>query len=89
MSYVKKEEAKTLLEFAVTDKWSLEYARKRFELDLPSADVVERERGRWIPRCGGQIGFYCSVCGEKEERYQKNFCSNCGAEMENDNEEIY
>ena len=43
MDYISREDAKTLLEFAVTDKWSLEYARKRFELDLPAADVIERD----------------------------------------------
>jgi hypothetical protein len=41
MDYISREDAKTLLEFAVTDGWSFEYARKRFEQDLPVEDVVE------------------------------------------------
>ena len=58
---------------------------------LPSADVVERKKGKWID-------YKCSECGEPIpiskvilrgevmwERHQKpNFCSNCGAQMEGD-----
>ena len=57
----------------------------------PSADVVERKKGKWI-------NYKCSECGEPIpiskvtlrgevvwERDQKpNFCPNCGAKMESE-----
>ena len=51
--------------------------------ELPSADAVERKRGRWIeePNCT----YRCSQCGEHYQSIRgymyHNFCPNCGAEM--------
>lgn len=47
---------------------------------LSLTDDAERKKGKWIPTCRGQIGFYCSVCGEKETNL-RNYCPNCGADM--------
>ena len=84
MDYISREDAKTLLEFAVTDKWSLEYARKRFEQDIPSADVVERKTGKWLPKQGYNNVLYCSCCTSEVmgKTHTRNFCPNCGAKME-------
>ena len=53
----------------------------------PTADVVERKRGEWIPILevneNGepyQAGAYCSECGDAES-YEPYFCPNCGADM--------
>jgi hypothetical protein len=66
MDYISREDAKTLLEFAVTDKWSLEYARKRFELDLPAADVIERDTATV---CGYPLEYLIAIAhiAEKKE----------------------
>lgn len=42
----------------------------------------ERPQGEWIFRQGVTAGGYykCNKCGEVE-RAEKNYCSNCGADM--------
>jgi len=53
--------------------------------DIPSADVREVKRGKWVADGDGYHWTYnCSVCGWKDgypfnERH--NFCPNCGARM--------
>lgn len=55
----------------------------------PTADVVERERGKWIWMGEkGDSRFMCSVCKSKENVPTCNgeptiwwFCPNCGADM--------
>ena len=49
---------------------------------LPAADVQEVRRGQWIP-LEKEIGLYeCSICGHKILRAECNYCPNCGAKME-------
>lgn len=43
----------------------------------PTADVVERKKGRWLNK-GGKI--CCSVCG-RTNFLTPNFCPDCGSEM--------
>ena len=60
---------------------------------IPSADVVERKHGKWIPHIeedyigAGQYGYIellkCSECGTLVPN-KRNFCHHCGAEMEVD-----
>ena len=54
--------------------------------NLPSADVVERKRGKNI----SDKGFLCSVCSFGDfnsfHGYEPNYCPNCGASMESDEE---
>ena len=58
--------------------------------DIPSADVVERKKGKWIEQEDGWGGYYydCSVCNESWTTIDgtpwdngMNFCPNCGADM--------
>lgn len=49
--------------------------------ELPSADVVEIQHGRWIDVNGDRSVFKCSVCGEIS-CCNSPFCGNCGARME-------
>lgn len=54
--------------------------------NTPTADVVERKRGKWETEIrtirGHKIPFpVCSVCG-KYTIYAYSYCPNCGAEME-------
>ena len=54
--------------------------------NFPSADVRENVRGEWIDTGSGQE---CSVCKEIQYGYDnyRNFCPNCGADMQNEVEE--
>ena len=58
---------------------------QRAILDAPAADVAEVVHGRWIWNEEGEIDweqFYrCSNCGDKEY-WESNFCPNCGAKMD-------
>ena len=51
----------------------------------------QRKKGMWIEhnphKCGLGIVFECSECGEKIECEPSNFCPNCGAEMEGEQDE--
>ena len=49
---------------------------------LPSADVIERKKGKWMYKkitTDLHVVGQCSVC--KERRVIDNFCPNCGADM--------
>ena len=55
---------------------------------IPSADVVERKRGKWIDVDDdfNIISGSCSACGWQAHLYEDdvvgmNFCPNCGADM--------
>ena len=62
--------------------------------EIPTADVQEVKRGRWIlPRKKGCVIYdevaykECSECGEvtflaKTKYSQMNYCPNCGAKMD-------
>lgn len=56
-------------------------ARETIEA-IPSADVVERKRGKWFKNDIGYIR--CPICGYNDfvERLDYfSFCPNCGADM--------
>ena len=52
---------------------------------IPAADVVEREKGEWIPLFptiyNRPYCYECSRCGFTNER-MTNYCPHCGAMME-------
>ena len=54
-------------------------------LRQPTDDVAEVVHGRWIWNEEGEVDweqFYrCSNCGDKEY-WESNFCPNCGAKMD-------
>lgn len=66
--------------------------------DTPTADVVERKRGKWMKH-NDRACWYCSEC--KEDNYyayswnsdtgkyefQDHYCSNCGAEMRGEDDD--
>lgn len=52
--------------------------------DFPTADVAEIKHGRWI-RTHNPIGqqiTVCSVCGKIMQQAYPNYCGNCGASMD-------
>lgn len=54
--------------------------------DIPSADVKPVKHGHWIINSDG---YYpqCSECmNEPQSRIMTNFCPNCGAKMDDDEE---
>lgn len=52
---------------------------------IPSADVVERKKGKWIKLYAGN--YKCSVCGDwwgnddNEMVEDFKYCPNCGTDM--------
>ena len=53
---------------------------------IPAADVVPVVHGRWV--FGGDGCVICSRCNEEESNdNHRNYCPNCGAKMNNINEE--
>jgi hypothetical protein len=51
----------------------------------PTADVVERKRGKWMYLY--EDNYKCSICGSwwcctDSQIDEMNYCPNCGAEME-------
>lgn len=53
---------------------------------IPTADVVERKKGRWIAvKIGnGDTRYTCSECGasyecDSRDTWDFNYCPNCGA----------
>ncbi len=50
--------------------------------DMPTADVVERKRGKWIIREPIHMHSICSCCGYYNaiSPYYE-YCPNCGADM--------
>jgi rubrerythrin len=98
--FIKRSDALALAEkFSETDMDETDYVSFYMDLeDLPSADVVERKRGKWMParedvsssgmhdktEWYGYV-FECNLCGEHlmiDEETRPNYCPNCGAEME-------
>jgi hypothetical protein len=71
---------------------------KDFLLSLPSVDVVEAVRGKWIE---DDDSVYCSICGFKISPYipyicdgekflplyANKYCGNCGAKMDGGQDE--
>jgi len=47
-------------------------------------NYYELSKGEWIVT---EDGCECSVCGLRTYEYKPNFCSNCGADMRESNEE--
>ena len=57
-------------------------------VNAPTADVVERKKGKWETTRpdAPMFGFYyCSLCGRKRTSPQDHFCPNCGADMRKEN----
>lgn len=56
--------------------------------DAPAADVRPVVRGRWIKptRVPDSMLDECSVCGFDTGAYTFNYCPNCGARMETNDE---
>lgn len=55
--------------------------------NAPTADVVERKRGRLL---NAEPVGECSICGWlMDYRDGFNYCPNCGAEMEEEDAEIH
>lgn len=59
--------------------------------DMPTADVVEVKRGKWIAKDHVSISkrgriirystYQCPVCRKWNGKHRPSFCPNCGADM--------
>ena len=84
-SYESPAECRGVLEWAIAETEK-----------MPTAEVAEVKHGRWIDDYDVYIGYMprCSVCGKKilyavsfdltGQKYQMNYCPNCGAKMDAD-----
>ncbi len=62
----------------------------------PTADVVERKHGRWLPyEFGNERWHKCSACGIADEYINekgleaiRGFCPNCGAVMDERRDDV-
>lgn len=75
-SDVAESEKRILTNRASATKMAMIEVRMRVN-EMPSADVVERKRGRWLNK-GRKI--CCSECG-RVNFSKPNFCDECGADM--------
>lgn len=68
--------------------WSVEEVAKDFDIAIkalkqkPSATPT-REKAKWIKLDNG-FGCKCSHCNQPKSQLYENFCGNCGAEMESE-----
>ena len=71
-------------------RMGLQFAKSAVELaDMPTADVAEVKRGRWVEtRIWGGRNYKCSVCDFDFTvdlcmgRPMWHYCPNCGAKMD-------
>lgn len=89
--YIKRSDAIDLAREYYTPALREEAVPVRAIKNIPSADVMEVERGRWI-KIVGENGVTsacrCSNCGFEDNRYSLfNYCPNCGADMTDMREE--
>ena len=67
--------------------------KQRFELlnTIPTVDVAEKKKGKWINERQEGLGSFsaeCSLCGKRTLAYFHYFyCPNCGAKMDGGKEE--
>ena len=76
------DEIKALYEWhdTVTEDRTIDHLKR-----LPSADVEPVKTGKWLAI--GNTGLAACSCGYITDRYSiYNYCPNCGARMEADNE---
>ena len=52
--------------------------------DAPPVDVKPVRHGRWVKRTGGALGYDCTVCGKSEVSNHFDYCPNCGARMDDE-----
>ena len=96
--YIKREDVIDIIEeVCPIYRNDYRYILKDKIADLPSADVVERERGEWIDEADkydasfGIHDYRCSNCNSYADEHigghewytmlKPNFCPNCGADM--------
>lgn len=86
--YIKREDAIKAFDPLQRRDWYTPWIVETLK-DLPSADVAPVRHGQWI-----NINEYpyerCSICGETHDtvRCLDNYCPNCGARMDGENDEI-
>ena len=98
--YIEREDVlKTLVYHRLGDQDSLDFidvvlaTAKKAVNRIPAADVVKVKHGRWRDEC--VVGFdkkfctvfVCSACGKRYRTPGMNYCPNCGARMDKQEEE--
>ena len=88
--YIKREDA---LDIVADNNVTGEITLNRYDkiidgiYDIPSADVAPVRHGRWDETVtDGFLFVSCSDCGFKTGRIDYNYCPNCGAKMDEEND---
>jgi len=69
------------------DATTMVYETKKLT-DLPTADVVERKRGKWkLNRDGNWACPFCEFDPYHDNMKGMNYCPNCGAQMDGERRE--
>lgn len=82
--YIEREKVTELIDYFQEDYFEAEAyygLLKEDFMQLPSADVAPVVHGQWKWSEGGQ----CSECGFHNSNFGYNYCPNCGARMDGEN----
>lgn len=91
--YIKREDALKAVDDIVCDAGDAERTCDRI-IDLPSEDVAPVRHGRWIEHYKSDAPptlrsrWTCSWCGNVQTYGATDYCPNCGARMDGENNEI-
>jgi len=91
MRYLTDEDVYTVLTEVYHQRTDIQHKALREAIDkVPTADAVERKKGKWIDETFKPWGlvhhpYKCDQCGEHSEA-DSDFCPNCGADMRGENE---
>ena len=91
--YIKREEAID----AVKHAWSKGLEPSQYIETIPAADVDQARHGLWDDTgrytfTDGSLAIRCTECGaalhlDEWEKYNWNYCPNCGAKMDGESDE--
>ena len=87
--YIKREDAIDAVLDAYYNTPDIDLSGGRLEaaiLNIPAADVAEVRHGRWLcVDTDTEQFFLCNRC-KKKEYWESNYCPNCGAKMDKEEE---
>ena len=85
--YIKREDALEQFEYYDLSEYLTTQIRGML-MDVPSADVAPVRHGHWEVIDAEEPRRYgCSEC-KRLSRHMENYCPNCGARMDGDEDEI-
>jgi len=84
--YIERKAIKYELWAVVNPRGPLMVVRKETIDRIPAAEVAPVVHGRWKKINPYKTKYECSECGATWPDYQSDFCQDCGARMDGENE---